>query len=92
MMDKDTTTQTVNGSVLRWVDTVLGATPPPSPAARRPGDLATKTSANLNNAIIVFAKSCMTPGDGGGGIFFWDANGGTNNGGTIIVPTIRGHK
>ena len=90
-MDKDTPTQTVSGSVLRWVDTVLGATPP-SPAARRPGELATKPSANLNNAIIVFAKGCMTPGDGGGGIFFWDANSGTDHGGTIIVPTIRSHK
>jgi len=77
-----TETQAANGSVLRWVDTVLGG----SPNGARTGDLATKTSANLGNAIMALAKGCVSAGDGGGGLFYWDAAGGTDNGGTVIVP------
>jgi hypothetical protein len=74
--------QALSGADIRWVDTVLGASPP---AARTGGDLATKTSAQLG-ATVAIAKGCVTPGDGGGGIFYWQSTSGTDNGGTVIVP------
>jgi hypothetical protein len=71
--------EALSGTALRWVDTVLGA--------GRTGDLATKTSALLGNAIVVIAKGCVAAGDGGGGIFYWESIASGDNGGTIIVPT-----
>lgn len=75
------------GTNLSWVDTVLGAFAP----APRTGDLATKGSAKLGNAVMVFAKGCVTAGDGGGGLFYWDSSSNTgDDGGTIIVPSAGG--
>jgi hypothetical protein len=75
------------GAKLAWVDTVLGAFAP----ATRTGDLATKASANLGNAAVVFARGCVTAGDGGGGLFYWDSSSNTgDDGGTIIVPSVGG--
>jgi hypothetical protein len=77
-------------SSLVWVDTVLARPilplppPPTSPPARSAGDLATRTSTQLGGTVVI-AKGCLTPGDGGGGVFFWDTSG-TDDGGTIIVP------
>jgi hypothetical protein len=71
--------EALSGTALRWVDTVVGA--------GRTGDLATKTSALLGNAIVVIAKACVAAGDGGGGVFYWETTSGGDNGGTIIVPT-----
>ena len=74
--------QALSGAAIRWVDTVLGASPPNA----RTGDLTQNNSAALGNAILILAKGCLTPGDGGGGLYFWDTNPGTDNGGTVIVP------
>jgi hypothetical protein len=71
--------EALSGTALAWVDTVLGA--------GRTGDLATKNSANLGNAVVVIAKGCVTAGDGGGGIFYWEASATGDNGGTFIRPT-----
>jgi hypothetical protein len=71
-------------STLAWVDTVFGLPIPAPPTARSAGDLATKTSSQLG-ATVVIAKGCLTPGDGGGGLFFWDSSG-TDDGGTVVVP------
>jgi hypothetical protein len=85
--------EALTGTPLAWVDTVLGAVPtvlpmPPALSSPRTGDLATKNSANIGNAIIVFAKGCVTAGDGGGGLFYWDNSSATgDDGGTIIVPS-----
>jgi hypothetical protein len=66
------------------VDTVLGAAPP----ATRTGDLATHSSADLGTSVLVaIARGCLSANDGGGGVFIWDPSGGTDDGGTIIVPT-----
>jgi hypothetical protein len=84
--------EALTGTTLEWVDTVLGAVPtvlpmPPALSSPRTGDLATKNSAHIGNAIIVFAKGCVTAGDGGGGLFYWDNSSSTgDDGGTIIVP------
>jgi hypothetical protein len=76
--------QALTGTKLAWVDTVLGAFAP----ATRTGDLATKDSASIGNAVMVFAKGCVTAGDGGGGLFYWDSSSSTgDDGGTIIVPS-----
>jgi hypothetical protein len=79
--------EALTGTKLAWVDTVLGAFAP----ATRTGDLATKDSAKIGNAIMVFAKGCVTAGDGGGGLFYWDSSSNTgDDGGTIIVPSVGG--
>jgi hypothetical protein len=66
------------------VDTVLG-----SPRSGRTGDLATKSSADIGTGVlVVVAKGCVTAGDGGGGVFYWDAAIATgDDGGTVIVPS-----
>ncbi len=78
--------EALTGTALAWVDTVLGAVPPNA----RTGDLATKNSANIGNAVVVIAKGCVTAGDGGGGLFYWTSTAATDDGGTIIVPTVGG--
>jgi hypothetical protein len=91
MEDLGRTAEALTGANLAWVDTVLGAVPtdPPTP---RPGDLATKNSANLGNAAVVLAKGCVTAGDGGGGLFYWDSTSpaAPDDGGTVIAPTAGG--
>jgi hypothetical protein len=90
MEDLGHSADALTGANLAWVDTVLGAVPtePPTP---RPGDLATKNSANLGNATVVLAKGCVTAGDGGGGLFYWDTSpGAADDGGTVIAPTAGG--
>ncbi|HEY0515327.1 MAG TPA: glycosyl hydrolase family 28-related protein [Thermoanaerobaculia bacterium] len=78
-----------------WVNTVLGAAPvalAPPTAARTAGDLATKDDGTIvpGGASTVVAKGCVTPGDGGGGLFYWDADTATpDDGGTVIVPSIE---
>lgn len=69
---------------IKRVDTILGAAPP----AARTGDLATNTGPALG-ASVVLAQGCVTPGDGGGGVFYWSAESRTDDGGTVIVP--NGH-
>jgi hypothetical protein len=77
-------TAALTGTALRWADTVLGASPP----ATRTGDLATKNSSAIGGAVLVLAKGCVTAGDGGGGLFYWESGVTTgDDGGTIIVPT-----
>lgn len=69
-----------SGLALRWVDTVLGAMPPDT----RTGALATLNSADLSDTIVVIAKGCVTAGDGGGGVFYWDTSSATpDDGGSI---------
>jgi hypothetical protein len=89
-----------HGTDIAWVDTVLGKPPkpiPPQPGPPRPGDLAISTPppGGALPGTVVIAKGCVTPGDGGGGIFFWvpappDGPGGTDDGGTFIVPNANG--
>lgn len=74
--------QALSASDIKWVDTILGATPP----AARTGDLALNTATQLG-ATVVIAKGCGTPGDGGGGIFYWDTSSLSDDGGTKILPT-----
>jgi hypothetical protein len=83
----------LNGTDIRWVSTVLGASPS---SGTRPGDLATRSGQGSNvrcpgmaiGCTIAIAQGCVTPGDGGGGIFYWDASSSTgDDGGTVIVPS-----
>jgi hypothetical protein len=62
---------------IAYVATVLG------PA--RTGILAVANATQVG-ATAVFAECCVNFKDGGGGMFRWDATGGTDDGGTIIVP------
>ena len=79
--------QGLTGTKIVWVDTVLGSSPP----AARTGDLATKGSAALGQAKVAIALGCVTAGDGGGGVFFWEPGVTTgDDGGTAIVPTVGG--
>jgi hypothetical protein len=72
--------QAANGATLAWVDTVLGTT-------GTNGDLAANNSSGVGNAILVVAKGCVSAGDGGGGVFYWEADVTTGDDrGTIIVP------
>jgi hypothetical protein len=81
------TAEALTGTKLAWVDTVLGSFAPTA----RTGDLATKGSANIGHAIMVFAKGCVAAGDGGGGLFYWDSSSNSgDDGGTIIVPRVGG--
>jgi hypothetical protein len=87
-----------HGTDIAWVDTVLGKPPQPTPALLGPprqGDLAITTPSPISGPTVVIAKGCLTPGDGGGGIFFWVPGppvgpGGTDDGGTFIVPNANG--
>jgi hypothetical protein len=65
------------GQYVAYVSTVLGSL--------RDGVLATASAAQVGSTVV-FAECCTTIGDGGGGMFRWDAAGGTDDGGTIIVP------
>jgi hypothetical protein len=74
-----------SGSHLKWVDSVLGAAPP----APRTGDLARSNAAQLGASLVV-ARGAVTPGDGGGGMFYWDTSSSVDDGGTTIRPTEGG--
>jgi hypothetical protein len=77
-----TAIQALSGADIKWVDTVLGTSPP----SGRTGDLATTTGPALG-ATFALAKGCVTPGDGGGGLFYWDSTStAADDGGTIIQP------
>lgn len=70
-------------SPVKWVDTVLGA-PPPS---ARTGDLASSTASAIG-AEVVIARGCVSVGDGGGGIFYWDPKStAADDGGLVIQPS-----
>ncbi len=75
-----------------WVDTVLGS-PPSTSWLLRAGDLAINIggSVPLQGAIVVIAKGCVTKGDGGGGMFYWDEDdlSTLDDGGTVIVPNLN---
>ncbi len=71
----------LSGSAPLWVPTILGAAPP----LARTGTLAKNTSAQVG-ASLVLAAGCVTAGDGGGGVFWWNAAHITDDGGTLIVP------
>jgi hypothetical protein len=80
------------------VDNVLGAAPQSGLGTLgwdgtnpRTGVLATAdNSATGVNANVVVVEGCLSPGDGGGGIFYWDSTGGYDDGGTFIRPTTTG--
>ncbi len=80
------TAQALSGTDVAWVDTVLGA----GAAYARTGDLATRFGGGADLGTLVVAKGCVAPGDRGGGLFYWDAAGGTDDGGTVIVPSASG--
>jgi Pectate lyase superfamily protein len=76
--------QGFDGVDIKWVETSLGGSP--WPVCNRTGDLASK-SAGILHATVVIAKGCLTAGDRGGGLFYWDASSTeTDNGGTVIQP------
>jgi hypothetical protein len=85
MVSKDSTdVQALSGTDIKWVETTLGHSP--WPICSRHGDLATKTGAMLN-AKVVIATGCVTAGDRGGGVFYWDSSSAeADNGGTVIGP------
>lgn len=65
------------GAVVAWADTVAT-------------DLKTHTNTTLVSGSVVdiaVAKGSVAPGDGGGGVFYWDAALTTDDGGTKILPT-----
>lgn len=73
----------VNPTDVRSVPTVLGAGPP----HLRTGVLAQNTGVELG-ASVAIAEGCVTPGDGGGGVFYYDpASTLEDDGGTVIRPT-----
>lgn len=54
-------------------------------------DLRALTSASLTGRPTIHVRGYYSPGDGGGGIFFWDATATTtDNGGTVIALTAGG--
>jgi hypothetical protein len=80
-------------TALAWVDSILGVVPTAATEPKRTGDLATNTPSQLkalfglaSKPMIVIAKGCVFAGDGGGGVFYWDANTGLDDGGLFIVP------
>jgi Pectate lyase superfamily protein len=83
--------QVLSGTNIKWVDTSLGTTPQPQCSGQRHlrnGDLATMTSSDLG-AHVVIAKGCVTPGDNGGGLFYWTSSiTEPDNGGTVIAPKL----
>lgn len=71
------------GANVAWVDSVLGA----APSAARTGDLASEDPTGFDGATAVVARGCITPGDGGGGLFIWKSDStAPDDGGTIINP------
>jgi hypothetical protein len=75
-----------DGVDIKWVANVLG-NPPQSPAVPRTGVLSTNDSTSLG-ASLVITEGCLSPGDGGAGVFIWST--GTDDGGTFIVPNGTG--
>lgn len=82
----------LSGITIGWVDTVLGS-PPSTFWLVRAGDLAINIggSVPLQGAVVVIAKGCVTKGDGGGGMFYWDEDdlSTLDDGGTVIVPNLN---
>ena len=77
--------QALSGTDIKWVDTTLGNAP--WPCAARNGDLATKTAVMVG-ATVVIAKGCVTAGDKGGGMFYWNPSSTeSDNGGTVVDTT-----
>jgi Pectate lyase superfamily protein len=77
--------QALSGTDIKWVDTTLGNAP--WPCGARNGDLATKTAVMLG-ATVVIAKGCVTAGDKGGGMFYWNPSSTElDNGGTVVDTT-----
>jgi hypothetical protein len=60
-----------------YVSTVLGPV--------RTGILAVADNTTVGGDVV-FAEGCVKLSDGGGGLFRWDSGGGTDDGGTVIVP------
>src|SRR4026208_768282 len=86
MVEKSTMDdQALSGTDIKWVDTTLGNAP--WPCGARNGDLATKTAVMLG-ATVVIAKGCVTAGDKGGGMFYWNPSSTeSDNGGTVVDTT-----
>lgn len=71
------------GGDIITVQTVLGAAPPKA----RTGDLSTRTGPELG-ASVAIAQGCVSSGDGGGGLFIFDAGSSRrDDGGTVIRPS-----
>jgi hypothetical protein len=77
-----TSVDALTSSGVVFVDTVLGASPA---TGGRSGALARADATALGGNLVV-ASGCVTPGDGGGGAFFWNAAGAVDDGGLNIVP------
>lgn len=74
------TTSALSGASFLWVDSISGSAP------NLYGVIGSNLSATSQPVVVV--GGYRAPGDGGGGIFYWDATMSTgDNGGTIIVPT-----
>jgi Pectate lyase superfamily protein len=69
------------GTTVGWADTVIGVA-----NGTRTGDLA-KYVPSLGKPVVMIAKGCLTPDDGGGGAFFWSKKCTlVDDGGTVIRP------
>jgi hypothetical protein len=77
----------VTGSNFTWVDTIKGVGTPHAGT-----NLYGVTGSDLlsSSTPVVIVGGYWTPGDGGGGVFYWSNANITDNGGTRIVPTASG--
>jgi len=64
------------------VATVLGTSPS---TGSRSGELARHGYETLGAEVVV-AEGCISQGDGGGGLFFWNSAGAVDDGGINVVP------
>lgn len=72
-------TSAASGTNVGWVDTVWGA--------NADGDLALRDPSGLGGAVVVIARGARRPGDGGGGLFYWDATStAPDDTGMILAP------
>lgn len=67
-----------SGNAFLWVDTIAG------PGANLRSVVGSDASGASTPVIV--AGGYWAPGDGGGGLFYWNTATGTDNGGTIFVP------
>jgi hypothetical protein len=67
-------------SSIRWVSSIGDA----YPGTGQPPNLRALDTAAPNDVVV--ALGFWTEGDGGGGVFFWDASDHVDDGGTFIIP------
>jgi hypothetical protein len=84
------------GADVVWALSVFGDQLPPETGPRTSGEIATKTPADFGGTVVIAASGFIGQPEGqnpghildrqGGGVFIWDQQGSTDDGGTFIVP------